>query len=118
VSRDPAVVQAYINDPLVYTGKITARLAAELLKTIRSVTARIPEIILPIFIVQGGADNLVDPAGAQMLCDRVGSKDKAIKTYDGLYHEIFNEPEHVQVLEDVAKWIDAHLQFANSVNHI
>lgn len=31
VSRDPAVVKAYVNDPLVHRGKTTARLAAEML---------------------------------------------------------------------------------------
>ena len=32
VSRDPAVVRAYRSDPLVFTGKITARLGTELLQ--------------------------------------------------------------------------------------
>lgn len=59
--------------------------------------------------MQGGSDSLVDPVGAQMLYDMVGSKDKAIKIYDGLYHEIFNEPEYAQVLGDVEKWIQGHL---------
>ncbi len=110
VCRDPEVVQAYIEDPLVYTGKITARLTAELFKTIQLVTPKLSQITLPIFIVQGGADSLVDPAGAQMIYDNVGSKDKDIKIYDGLYHEIFNEPEHAQVLGDDEKWIEARLQ--------
>jgi acylglycerol lipase len=109
VSRDRAIVEAYINDPWVYTGKITARLAAEMLKTMQSVTTNLSEITLPILIMQGGADSLVDPAGAQMLFDRVGSKDKNIKIYAGLYHEVFNEPEHAQVLGDVEKWLEARL---------
>ena len=29
-----------------------------------------------------------------------GSADKTLKVYDGLYHEIFNEPEQEQVLDD------------------
>ena len=33
ISQDPAVVEAYVNDPLVCSGKITARLGAEMLKT-------------------------------------------------------------------------------------
>jgi alpha-beta hydrolase superfamily lysophospholipase len=109
VSRDPAVVKAYVSDPLVYTGKITARLAAELLKTMQRVTAEATKITLPILIVQGKADRLVDPEGAQMLYDTVGSVDKAIKIYDDLYHEVFNEPEHVQVMGDVEAWLEVHL---------
>jgi len=108
VSRDPAVVQAYINDPLVHTGKITARMAAELLKTMQRVSAEAEKITLPILILQGGADRLVDPSGARLLYETVSSKDKAIKVYDGLYHEIFNEPEHMQVMSYVEGWLASH----------
>ena len=109
VSRDPAVVQAYVTDPLVCRGKVTARLSAELVKAIQLVTAEATKITLPILIVQGGADKLVDPKGAQMLYDAVSSADKTIKIYDGLYHEVFNEPEHDQVLGDIKGWLETHL---------
>ena len=59
ICRDPAVVDAYLNDPLVYTGKITARLSAEMLKTIQHVTGSAIKIRLPIMIVQGGSDKLL-----------------------------------------------------------
>ena len=111
VSRDPAVVQAYVNDPLVYRGKVTARLAAEMLKAMQTITAQAARITLPIMIVQGSADRLVNPAGAQMLYDVVISVDKEIKIYDGLYHEVFNEPEHDKVLRDVEIWLELHLGF-------
>ena len=109
VSRDPAVVDAYVNDPLVYTGKVTARLGAEMLKTMQDVTNSASRINLPLTIVQGGNDMLIDPGGAQLLYDSVSSEDKAIKIYEGFYHEVFNDPGHEQVLNDVWKWIEAHL---------
>jgi alpha-beta hydrolase superfamily lysophospholipase len=109
VSRDPGVVRAYVSDPLVCRGKVTARLSAELVKAVRLVTAKATKITLPILIVQGGADKLVDPKGAQMLYDAVSSADKTIKIYDGFYHEVFNEPEHDRVLGDVKAWVEAHL---------
>ena len=108
VSRDPAVVQAYVADPLNFQGKTTARLAAEMLKAMQRVAAEVGTITLPFIVVQGSADRMVDPAGAQMLYDKAGSPDKTIKIYDGLYHEVFNEPERDQVLADVAAWLDAH----------
>jgi acylglycerol lipase len=109
VSRDPAVVQAYVSDPLVHTGKTTARLAAEMVKAMQYVSGQATKITLPIMIVQGSADRLVDPAGAQMLYDAVRSADKEIRIYDGFYHEVFNEPEHDKVLRDVEIWLEAHL---------
>ena len=109
VSQDPTVVDAYVNDPLVCAGKITARLGTELLRTMRLVTEHAAEIRLPIMIIQGSDDKIVDPAGAQLLYDLVGSEDKTIKIYDGFYHELFNEPEYEQVLNDVETWLKAHL---------
>lgn len=109
VSQDPQVVAAYVNDPLVYTGKTTARLASELLRGMQRVAAEASKITLPITIVQGGADKLVDPSGAQMLYDTVSSTDKTLKIYEDFYHEVFNEPEHSLVLGDVQKWLEAQL---------
>ncbi len=109
VSRDPAVVEAYVSDPLVYTGKVTARLAAELLKAMQRITVEAGRITLPVLIVQGSEDRLVDPSGAQMLYDGINSEDKTLKIYHGLYHEVFNEPEHKEVLGDVEAWLDKRI---------
>jgi alpha-beta hydrolase superfamily lysophospholipase len=68
-----------------------------------------PEIKLPILIMHGSVDRLSDPAGSKLLYERVSSKDKTLKLYDGFYHEIFNEPEHKQVMADVETWLAAHI---------
>jgi acylglycerol lipase len=109
VSRDPAVVEAYLADPLVHRGKITARLGAEMLDAMSRVLREAGRITLPLLIVQGGADKLVDPAGARLLYDAVASPDKKLIEYEALYHEVFNEPEHDRVLTDVEQWLEAHL---------
>jgi acylglycerol lipase len=110
VSRDPAVVKAYIDDPLVSKKKTSARLAAEMLKAMQRIGSEAWKITLPILILQGGADWIVDPTGAGMLYDIVSSADKEIQIYDGLYHEVYNEPEHPQVLRDVEQWIAARMK--------
>src|SRR5205085_3511227 len=83
ICRDPAVVTAYENDPLVFRGKTTARLGAEMLGAILRVRAEAPTLELPLLIVQGSADKLVDPTGAQDLYDAVRSPDKTLKVYPG-----------------------------------
>ncbi len=108
VSSDPQVVKDYVNDPLVYTGKTTARLAAEMLGGMQRVTAEAGTLHLPFIVVQGSADKLVDPDGAKMLYEKASSSDKTIKIYDGYYHEVFNEPGRAQVLQDVETWLAAH----------
>jgi acylglycerol lipase len=109
VSRDPAVVEAYLADPLVCKEKITARLGAEMLGAMERIRTEAELITLPLLIVQGGADKLVDPAGARLLYNAVTSTDKRLIVYDGLYHEVFNEPEHDRVLADVETWLEGHL---------
>jgi alpha-beta hydrolase superfamily lysophospholipase len=109
VSRDAEVLKAYKDDPLVYHGKIKARLGAEMLKAMDIVAADAPKIRLPILILQGKGDRLVNPEGAQMLYEKVSSVDKKVIFYEGFYHEVFNEPEHESVLNDVEKWLESHI---------
>ncbi len=108
LSRDPEVVDAYVNDPLVFHGKTTARLAAEVLKAMRRVMSDAGRITLPLIIVQGSADRHVDPAGVREFHDRLGSRDKTLRIFDGLRHEVFNEPEHARVLDEIEAWLTAH----------
>ena len=109
ISQDKAVVDAYVNDPLVYRGKITCRFAAEMLKTLRRLPSQMPEINLPILVMHGTADRLGEPEGSRLLYDRAGSKDKTLKLYQGFYHEVFNEPGREQVLSDMESWLAARL---------
>ncbi len=109
ISRDPDVVKAYVDDPLVFHGKTTARLSAEMLRALTRVSAETGKITLPFLAMQGGADKLVDPDGAQILYERAASKDKTLKIYEGLYHEIFNEPERGRVFTDIENWLAAHV---------
>ncbi|MFO7584597.1 MAG: alpha/beta hydrolase [Anaerolineales bacterium] len=109
ICSDPAVVDAYINDPLVYNGKVTARLAVEMLSAMQRVTREISTIRLPLLILQGTADRLVDPGGAKMLYEQAASQDKTFKLYEGFYHEVMNEPGRAQVLADIEDWIEKRI---------
>ena len=109
VSRDPEVVRDYVADPLVHHGKLTARLIAQMSLAMRHALAQANRIRLPLLVLHGDADVLTSPAGSQALYEAVGSDDKTLKLYPGLYHEIFNEPEKDAVLADMTTWLEAHL---------
>lgn len=109
VSRDPAVVAAYQADPLNGHDPVPARVAAEFIRTVRFVRANAPSITTPILMMHGLADRLVKPEGTQYVYNRVASTDKSLKLWDGLAHECFNEPEHLEVMEWVAGWIDTRI---------
>lgn len=109
VSRDPAVVAAYLADPLVFTGKIGARLGKEFMDAMAAAQAGAPRITLPMLLQHGEKDRLAAVAGSQYLFDHVGSADKTLKIYPGLFHEIYNEAEQAAVLDDLVGWFDAHV---------
>jgi acylglycerol lipase len=109
LSRDTSVVKAYDSDPLVYRGKITARLGSELFAAMASLEQQIQTISLPLLIMQGSDDKLVSHEGSRLLFEKAGSKDKTIKIYDGFYHEIFNEPDRSRVFADLDAWLDTHM---------
>lgn len=108
INQDQNVVNAYKSDPLVYRGKIRARLGVELLKAMDMVGRLAAEIRLPVLIMHGSADRLASPEGSKMLYREVNSTDKTLKIYEGYWHEIFNEPGRGQVLADVASWLEMH----------
>jgi acylglycerol lipase len=108
VSRDEAEVRKYVEDPLNYHGKVRARTGAEMLLATKRVVNGAGRLTLPVLITHGAEDRLVSPGCSKLVAERMGSKDKTLTLYDGLYHEIFNEPERDQVLDDVVAWLDKH----------
>lgn len=108
VSRDPEEVRKYVEDSLNYHGKIRARTGAEILLAVDRVVKGLPGLSLPLLVMHGTLDRLAPPAGSKLVAEKAGSKDKTLKLYDGLFHEIFNEPERDTVLNDVVAWLDAH----------
>ena len=105
VSRDPAVVDRYRNDPLVFTGKVTARLAEQLFTTMVWIEDKLAAIELPMLILHGSADGLTSLEGSKLLHREISSRNKKLIIYEGLYHEIYNEPEQEDVMSDVANWL-------------
>ena len=108
VSRDPAVVAAYEDDPLVYHGKVPARTAGEMVAAAAAFPARAGEMKLPVLIQHGAQDKLIPLEPNRAVYAALGSADKTVTIYQGLYHEIYNEPEHARVIDDLVAWLDAH----------
>jgi alpha-beta hydrolase superfamily lysophospholipase len=110
LSHDPAVEAQVEQDPLIHHGKISARLGAEILRASDEARANLGKITVPVLIMHGTADSLVDPSGSQEVYDAIGSADKTLKWWEGMYHEVHNEPAvQGEVLATAADWLDARL---------
>jgi acylglycerol lipase len=110
VSRDPAVVEAYIADPLVHD-RVSARWFTEFTAAIESVQEHAGQITIPTLVMQSGADKLVAPRGAQEFFDRLTVANKALQVWDGFYHEMFNElpDDRAKAVALMLKWIEERL---------
>jgi alpha-beta hydrolase superfamily lysophospholipase len=107
LSRDPEVVRAYDQDPLVYRGAIPARTLAELFKAMKSFPESAPRLGIPVLVLHGTGDTVVPLAVVEGVLARLGPVDKTVHRYEGLYHEVFNEPERERVIGDLLDWLDA-----------
>lgn len=109
VSRDPNVRAAYRTDPLVFTGRIPARTGAAFNNAFAYLQRRLNRLTTPLLILHGTADQLINPAGSQLLADQAGSTDKTLHLWEHLYHEILNEPEKKDVIKEIEGWITDRL---------
>ncbi len=104
LSQDPAVVQAYCEDPLVHD-RISLRMAKGMFDTIDYVLAQAPEIKLPLLIMNGTEDRITFASGAEKLADLIKSE-CTLKLWDGLYHELHNEFDKDRVFDYLKQWLE------------
>ncbi|MFX0173141.1 MAG: alpha/beta hydrolase [Candidatus Hodarchaeota archaeon] len=108
ISRDPEVIKAYDEDPLVF--KLTSfRLGAEILNGTSQVVKNASKIQLPCLFQSGSEDKLI--TGVKDLYELFKVEDKTLKIYEGAYHEVYNELPETRdlVLNDLRSWLDMHL---------
>jgi alpha-beta hydrolase superfamily lysophospholipase len=109
VSRDHEVVKDYIADPLNHHGPVPASVARDFVIHVRTLQQDVKQITLPTLLMWGASDRLCPPAGSELVAANIGSGDLTVKRYDGLFHEIMNEPEQEMVLNDLVAWLDGHV---------
>ena len=104
ISRDPEVVRAYQADPMVYS-KLTPRWYTESQAAMASVHAGAGRYTLPMLMMLGTEDGICShQEGRRFFEAYMGPKELRIN--EGLYHELFNEPEKEKVLADLTEWLD------------
>ncbi|MBI4040410.1 MAG: lysophospholipase [Deltaproteobacteria bacterium] len=104
ISHDPKVVEAYEKDPLICR-KVTLHLYQEMMKTMASVKAGAEFLNAPLLIQLGTQDEIVEAEVSKHYYHQVSCEFKALKIYDGLYHELMNELGKEAVFNDMKRWI-------------
>jgi lysophospholipase len=104
ISRDPDVVRTYMEDPLV-SQKVSARWYAEILRAMDRAQADAGNLQLPVLLMQSGSDRLVDPAAPERWAKAAPAGQVELVNWEGLYHEMFNEPEKSEVRQRTLRWL-------------
>ncbi len=105
LSRDVAVQQAFVDDPL-RVGGATAGFGTAAFDEMELASSGIPSISLPLYVIHGGDDELVPTASSEAY---TALPNATRRVWDGLRHECFNEPEGPEVIAEMIAWIDANL---------
>jgi alpha-beta hydrolase superfamily lysophospholipase len=111
-SRDPNVVQALNDDPLVGQETQPSQTMAAMVRADERVKQGFPQITLPVLILHGTLDKNAKPAGSQLFYDMAGSADKTLKFYEGSFHDPLNDLDKEVVMADIKSWLNAQLTSA------
>lgn len=100
------VVEANLKDPLVLHRVEIGMLYQFLVRAAHDVRANQKDISLPVLILHGERDRIVLPKTSMQFYEKISSKDKTLKVYPKLYHEIFNEKEREVIFETIEIWLN------------
>jgi acylglycerol lipase len=111
-SRDPKVVEAMNEDPLIAHETQPTRTMAALVRADERLQKDFSRITPPVLILHGTLDENTKPSGSQHFYDRVGSVDKTLKLYEGYFHDLLNDTDKRAIMQDIQEWINARLPTA------
>jgi len=108
-SRDPKVVQALIDDPLLANEVQPTKTVAEMVRADERLKRDFPLFTLPLLIIHGTKDTVTRPEGSQEFYDRASSADKTLKLYDGYFHDPLNDLGKDVVMADIRAWLEKRI---------
>jgi alpha-beta hydrolase superfamily lysophospholipase len=105
MSRDPEVVRGRADDPLVHD-RISPRLYHAFNEARQRVLRDARRLAVPVLVMHGGADRVVDPAGSADFAAAAPKERVTHCVYPAAYHEIFNDQGRERVVADMLAWIE------------
>ncbi|MDA1477702.1 alpha/beta hydrolase [Bacillus changyiensis] len=108
-TRNKKIIEMDSNDPLYFT-KVSVRWYQEILKTMKNAMEPTDAFIkTPLLVMQAGTDFLVDKKMVIKWFDQLPSHHKTYREWEGLYHEVFNEPEREDVFKTAKAFTEHHI---------
>ncbi|GAB4420980.1 MAG: alpha/beta hydrolase [Bacteroidia bacterium] len=106
ISRDPAEVDKYRQDPLIHD-KVSPSLFLGVVEHGEWALEHAPDFSLPLLVMHGTGDRITDWAASEQFAARAGSDDVTFRQWEGYFHEMHNEaPVHrAPILDTYRRWI-------------
>jgi alpha-beta hydrolase superfamily lysophospholipase len=114
LARDPSIIEAVLADPHFHR-RGTARLSTEVTAAITRVQQLAGSLSVPLLILHGTADRMVPPDGSRAFISQVRYPDRELREYPGAYHGLFADYGFEEVLADLERWIERHIQTNSGV---
>jgi alpha-beta hydrolase superfamily lysophospholipase len=106
LSRDPAVGQAYAEDPLVWHGGWKRPTLEAFVAADAAIDAGGGFGDLPVYYVHGEVDELVPLVLARPVVERLAGSDFTERIVPGARHEVFNETDRGETIGAVADFVE------------
>jgi alpha-beta hydrolase superfamily lysophospholipase len=108
-SRDPKVVEALNQDPLIANETQPALTIAALARADERLHDSFGEITIPVLIMHGTDDHVTVCHGSEFFYEHAGSKDKTLKLYKDHYHDLLADSGREEVMSDIIEWVERRL---------
>lgn len=109
LSRDPGVGEAYAADPLVWHGAFKRPTLEAMFGAVDQIAGGPPLGSLPTLWVHGEEDALAPLEFTRQAIERIRGELLQERIYPGARHEVFNETNRDEVLDDVADFLERTL---------
>lgn len=108
LTSDPRMRINFQNDPLRHN-RINPHFYFGMVQGEKFLLSRAQSIRLPLLMILGSHDPVIDPNTSRALFEQIASQDKTLLIYPGMLHEPLNEVGREQVVGDVVRWIDQRI---------
>jgi acylglycerol lipase len=110
-TRDPTAQRILREDPLGYRGPIRVRTGVEVMALIQEVRQDLPRVEVPALLTHGEIDKHVPVSVSREVAAAMRGGDITVRTFPGLLHETYQEPERDEVIASWVEWITSRLRY-------
>ena len=107
--NDPEIQRKTAADVLVDRSPLKVATGMAILNAMAHAQTVVPHLTIPLLVLHGEADAIVDVDASRFVFERAASTDKTIRLFPGGAHELHNDLQRTEVFGLVRSWFAARL---------